>query len=77
MAQSPKVEMKKGSSTGFKLFAFAITGFTVGLGYATLNPESRKQVEQYVPQSKQLFDYIDQTLGFKPSAIQEKISSAP
>lgn len=53
----------KKSGGGLKLFALAVTGFTVGIGYATLNPDSRRQIESYVPQSHLLFDYIDGLLN--------------
>jgi len=41
-----------------------VTGFTLGIGYVTLNPDSRKQIEATVPQSSQLFEFIDDKLSF-------------
>lgn len=46
-------------SSSFKIVALALTGFTVGLGFAYLNPDSRKQLQQAVPQINQVFDMID------------------
>ncbi|CAF0889017.1 unnamed protein product, partial [Brachionus calyciflorus] len=51
------------SRKGLKLVALALTGFTIGIGYATLNPDSRRQIESYIPQSTLLFNQIDQVLG--------------
>jgi hypothetical protein len=48
-----------GGSTAFKLFALTLTGFTLGIGYAVLNPEARRQIEATVPQSSFLFNSID------------------
>ena len=62
--EQPKQRASSGGSGFFKVVAFAVTGFTLGLGYVTLNPDSRKQIEAIVPQSSQLFEFIDDKLGF-------------
>lgn len=67
---------KKGGS-GFKLFALALTGFTVGIGYVTLNPDSRRQIESYVPQSQYLFDYVDGLLKNVKGQIPSFSSQTP
>lgn len=58
------------SRSGLKLVALALTGFTIGIGYAVLNPDSRRQIESYVPQSSHLFDYIDQLLGENKNLVK-------
>ncbi|RNA35792.1 MICOS complex subunit MIC60 isoform X5 [Brachionus plicatilis] len=58
------------SRSGLKLVALALTGFTIGIGYATLNPDSRRQIESIVPQSSHLFTYIDQLLGENKNLLQ-------
>jgi hypothetical protein len=55
----------KKSSSGFKIVALALTGFTVGLGFATLNPDSRRHIQGVIPQSKDFFDKIDDLLNKK------------
>lgn len=65
----PQQAPKKSGSSSFKITALALTGFTVGLGFATLNPDSRRQIQKAVPQSNQLFDMIDELLGRKKSSI--------
>jgi hypothetical protein len=73
---------QRSSGSGFfKLVAFALTGFTLGMGYVTLNPDSRKQIEAAVPQSSQLFEFIDDKLSYykklptsQVPAIQEKVN---
>jgi hypothetical protein len=60
-------------SSSYKIAALALTGFTVGLGFATLNPDSRRQIQKVAPQANQLFDMIDELLGRKktaPSSLQ-------
>lgn len=64
---------KKSGGSGFKLFALALTGFTVGIGYVTLNPDSRRQIESYVPQSQYLFDYVDGLL----KNVKSQVPSIP
>ena len=66
----------KKSRAGLKFAAFALTGFTLGLGYVTLNPESRRQVETAVPQSKMVFDAIDDMVK-KINADPVPVSSPP
>lgn len=53
----------KKSSKGLKLVVLALTGFTVGIGYATLNPDARRQIESVLPQSQQIFTSIDKYLN--------------
>ena len=48
-------ETKK-TPTVFKIVALALTGFTVGLGFAALNPDSRRNIQGTIPQSKHFFD---------------------
>lgn len=60
---APPPPPKQSGGGGFKFFALALTGFTVGIGYVALNPDSRRQIESYVPQSQYLFDYIDGLLN--------------
>ena len=52
----------KSGGSGLKIIFFALSGFALGIGYISLNPETRKQVETYVPQSKTLFELIDSML---------------
>lgn len=60
--------VKPSGSFGGKVFAFALTGFTLGLGYAYLNPDSRRQITHNVPQVDYLFSFLDGVLGRqKPS----------
>ena len=67
----PPPQPKRSGSGALKFFAFAVTGFTIGLGYATLNPDARKQVESVIPQSSYLFDYVDGLIkDYKPSIQQ-------
>lgn len=63
--QSSSEIPKPKSYKGITFLALALTGFTVGIGYATLNPDSRRQIESIVPQSHQLFDYVDKFLSEK------------
>jgi hypothetical protein len=80
----PEQPKQRASSSGgsgfFKVVAFAVTGFTLGLGYVTLNPDSRKQIEAIVPQSSQLFEFIDDKLSFykklPATSNQDKIQDA-
>jgi len=77
-----QVNNKKSGGSGFKFFAFALTGFTVGLGYMALNPEPRREIESRVPQSQALFSYIDgllsrETLADKSKVILTKQESSP
>lgn len=71
-----------GGGGGLKMLAFALSGFALGIGYISLNPESRKQVETYVPQSKTLFEMIDSMLLKKndststPSTSSSKSTSS-
>ena len=48
-----------------KVVALALTGFTVGLGFAVLNPDSRKQIQDVVPQANLFFDMVDDLMGRK------------
>ena len=67
----PPPPPKRSGSGAFKFFAFAVTGFTIGLGYATLNPDARKQVESVIPQSSYLFDFVDGLIkDYKPNIQQ-------
>lgn len=62
--------VKPSGSSGGKIFAFALTGFTLGLGYAYLNPDSRRQITYNVPQVDYLFSFIDGVLGRKKPSEQ-------
>lgn len=66
----PPPPPKQSGGGGFKFFALALTGFTVGIGYVALNPDSRRQIESYVPQSQYLFDYIDGLLNTNKKSEQ-------
>lgn len=52
-------------SSNLKVVALALTGFTVGLGFAVLNPDSRKQIQDVVPQANLFFDMVDDLMGRK------------
>lgn len=52
-------------SNGFKILAFTLTGFSLGLGYVYLNPDSRHKFSVSVPQADALFTSIDAMLGRK------------
>jgi len=55
-----------GGKTFLKVFAFALTGFGVGFGYALINPEFRDQIETTVPYSSSIFSTLDIMLGRAP-----------
>lgn len=54
---------KKSGSVGFKAFAFALTGFTIGLGYAYVDSDSRRKVSNAIPMADSFFTSIDDLLG--------------
>lgn len=57
------VNPPKSGSIGLKVFAFALTGFTIGLGYAYVDQNTRRQISNKIPQANVLFDKIDSALG--------------
>ena len=72
-------ETKK-TPSGFKIVALALTGFTVGLGFAALNPDSRRIIQGTIPQSTHFFDLIDDLLNKKKPEVKtetKKIVSEP
>lgn len=56
-------QQKSSGGSGAKVFLFALTGFTLGLGYVYLNPDSRKQITSTVPLASSLFESIDKLFG--------------
>lgn len=64
------------------MFAFALTGFTLGLGYAYLNPDSRRQITNSMPQVDYLFSFFDGVLGRQkqvesPTKMMPKVDDQP
>ena len=58
----PELESSK-AKTGLKLFAVALTGFAIGLGYVSFDADMRKKVILSVPSASSLFDQIDNLVG--------------
>lgn len=81
--EETKYEAKKSGSNGLKIVAFALTGFTLGLGYVYANQESRRHISSSLPQANDLFNYIDIVLGrenlskSRQSEVDNKIKINP
>lgn len=56
-------QTQKSRSYGLKIFSFALTGFTLGLGYVYANQEKRRQISNTLPQADDLFNYLDVVFG--------------
>ena len=58
----------KKSRGGLKLATLALASFSLGLGYAAFSSDTdRKQIESYIPQTRYLFDYIDELKSSLPT----------
>jgi hypothetical protein len=59
----------KSRISGFKIVAFALTGFTIGLGFVAFDQDSRNKLTNAMPFTSSLFNYIDELVSNTKKSI--------